>query len=204
MGDGDGTKELIFSGTGTYFGNLNEHVSNCSSYFLPTNCRLLPEIVKYPTQVPSTCWCWSQFYGESGGPVGCSCGPTFRGEGGWCTIAQRCRLRSSQAPIKHHVYVISLGDLGCCWSPKWRTTCGKKRCSKYCLTDRGLQDVFCRDSPKVSEISSLVYLQLGLSGNLKNGWHGHGVLVDSPWEVKKSKVPECARHTQKGDTFSMI
>lgn len=71
------------------------------------------------------------------------------------------------------------------------------------LTDRGLQDVFCRDSPKVSEISSFLYLQLGLLGNSKNGWHGHGVLVDSPcWEMKKSKVPDIRKRWDFFDDLS--
>ena len=71
------------------------------------------------------------------------------------------------------------------------------------ITDRGLQDVFCRDSPNVSEISSFLYLQLGLLGNLKNGWHGHGVLVDSPcWEVKKSKVPDIRKRWDFFDDLS--
>ena len=99
-------------------------------------------------------------------------------------------------------FTISLRDLGRCWYLKWRTTCGKKRDASN-ITDRGLQDVFCRDSPKVSEISSVLYLQLVLLGNLKNGWHGHGVLVDSPcWEMKKSKVPDIRKRWDFFDDLS--
>ena len=46
---------------------------------------------------------------------------------------------------------------------------GEPHAVKRDAPNRGLQDVFCRDSPKVSEISSFLYLQLGLLGNLKNG-----------------------------------
>ena len=84
------TSMIMFQVFSTFYKPLTHLFLAC--FFLPTNCRLLSEIVEYPTQVPSTCWCGSHFYGEGRGPVGCSCGTAFRGEGGWCTIAQRCRL----------------------------------------------------------------------------------------------------------------